>query len=524
MAPTRQATVRLFRGALAFGVMLSLCLACGCGVRAIRGLRRTQVPPDALWKVTQSGTVLKAHLHDGSVLVFDSWVLNESTHQVSGRGQRFDSDRQPVGVPELAVSVDSVALFESDAVNVPASIVPITMMTGLHIAMSALCLSNPKACFGSCPTFYAWDGERQVLVAEGFSASVAPALEATDLDALDRVQLSGRRFTLIMTNEALETHVVRRADLLLAPRADGERVVADAAGALWATRDWLAPGMARGDEGNCSEALAARDMRERTSPADSTDLGARETLDLSFDAAPAGERGLVIVGRQSLLSTYLFYQTLAWMGRSAGTWLASLERIDSGMRSDMEGPGRLLGAIEVQVRTNGEWVTTGEFHETGPLAWDSRLVPLPEGDVGPLQVRLRLTRGMWRLDRVALVSVAGPREPLRIRPARVLRRGQADTAALASLLGEAQPLTTQPGDTLAIEYALPASARAPEVFLESRGYYLEWMRDAWVAEENPGRLAELFLDPRGSLRKMAPEFKRLEPEMEHSFWGSRYAR
>ena len=48
---------------------------------------------------------------------------------------------------------------------------------------------------------------------------------------------------------------------------------------------------------------------------------ARETVDLVFPAV-AGARGIVIGARQSLLSTFLLYQTMAYMGHQAGDWLA----------------------------------------------------------------------------------------------------------------------------------------------------------------------------------------------------------
>lgn len=502
-------------------VLLLAFASMGCGARM---LLRSEVLPGAIDTLSRSHTTLKAHLHDGSVLVFASWKLDAPGRVVRGSGRRLDPGRQPVAGEALAVSLDSVALFESDEIKVPGAMSAITMMAVVHGAVSLFCLANPKACFGSCPTFYAWDGERQVLVAEGFSASIAPALEATDLDALDRARPREGRLVLTMTNEALETHVVRRADLLLALRSPGERVLADAGGVLWATGDWRAPDAAMAAEGDCRPLVAARDGIERTSDSDSSDLATRETMELRFDQAPAGSRGLALVARQSLLSTYLFYQTLAWMGRSAGTWLASLERTGAATRESAYGPGKALGAIDVQVLQSGEWVTVGEFHETGPLAWDSRLVPLPDGGGAPLHVRLRMTRGMWRLDQAALVSVRGSAEAVRVPPARVLRDGHADAVALASLLGEGPPLVTQPGDTLALVYELPPSHQDAEIFLSSRGYYLEWMREQWLAEENPGRLARLFMDPAGALREMAPEFKRVEPEMEQAFWGSRYAR
>lgn len=91
-----------------------------------------------------------------------------------GSGRRLDTDRRPVAGEALAVSLDSVARFESDELRVPGAMVPITVMAAVHGVISALCLTNPKACFGSCPTFYAWDGEREVLVAEDSRPALRP--------------------------------------------------------------------------------------------------------------------------------------------------------------------------------------------------------------------------------------------------------------------------------------------------------------------------------------------------------------
>ena len=146
--------------------------------------------------------------------------------------------------------------------------------------------------------------------------------------------------------------------------------------------------------------------------------------------------------------------------------------------------------LDVQVQRAGEWVSAGGFQETGPLASDTRLVRLPGLPAGPLRVRLVLTRGLWRLDQVALVSVGERVVPVRVRPTRVLRHGRPDPEALAQLTGRGGPLVTQPGDTLQLVYPLPVAGGRAELFLQSRGYYLEWMRDSWIAEENAERNAE----------------------------------
>ena len=45
------------------------------------------------------------------------------------------------------------------------SLTVLAVVTGVSLAVTAMCLANPKACFGSCPTFYATDGTSEVLQA-----------------------------------------------------------------------------------------------------------------------------------------------------------------------------------------------------------------------------------------------------------------------------------------------------------------------------------------------------------------------
>jgi hypothetical protein len=84
-------------------------------------------------------------------------------------------------------------------------------------------------------------------------------------------------------------------------------------------------------------------------------------------------------------------------------------------------------------------------------------------------------------------------------------------------------LTTLPGDLYTYTFQVPVGP-AYELFLDSRGYYLEWMREEWLSDENPLRAAQLILNPEQLLKDIAPAFKRQEARMESLFWGSRYAR
>ena len=183
----------------------------------------------------------------------------------------------------------------------------------------------------------------------------------------------------------------------------------------------------------------------------------------------------------------------------------------------------------------GAWDSVATIRETGPLAADVRLVPLPGRGDGPVadvsssgaasrtvRVRLRMAKGAWRIDYAGLASLERRIEPVRLAPAEVRADGGPAPVARAKLVASDDALVTFPGDRYTLVYRLPGPAAAYELFLETKGYYLEWMRSEWLAEEDPARAAALFLDPAASLRRLAPEFKRIEPRLEAAFWRSKY--
>jgi len=520
-------------------LIASLLLVCGC----VAVLKREVKPPGKVLTTDQRSPFLKAHLLDGRLAILERWSLDpEPKRRVSwkpietagvtlhGQGRMLDAWREPVREGVLSFPLDSVAVFESNVKveQLRPEFKAVLLVVGVMVAAVAVtCTIDPKACFGSCPTFYLDDGSGHlVLQAEGFSSSVAPVLAATDVDALSRAVPKGREVTVTMRNEALETHVVDSVRLLALPRAPGTRVFAATDGSYWQCSTLRAPSHARGDDGDAAAALRDLDGEERFVRADSTDLATHETIELSFEDAPHGELGLVIAARQSLLTTYLFYQSLAWLGSGTGDFLARLETADAATRDRAATPAPMLGGIEVEVRdATGAWKRVGMMGETGPLATDVRMVRLPAGitNDGRVRVRLRLAKGLWRIDQVALARLDSRVEPLPLDPSRVLAGGTPDPEALVALTDPHASLITTRGDAFDLVYRLPRDASSYELFLESHGYYLEWMRKEWESEEDPARVARLFADPAATLREMAPEFSHREVEMERLFWASRYA-
>ncbi|HUS69099.1 MAG TPA: hypothetical protein VMZ28_31395 [Kofleriaceae bacterium] len=500
-------------------VLILALVVSGCA----KQLERKLVKPEQVQTLDHESPYLKVHMKDGGLYVLSEWSVDEARGVVIGVGDRFDARREVVSTGTAEVAVADVALFETNVVVTSDVMGAVAVVAGISLAVTVACLSNPKACFGSCPTFYlAADGGGELLQAEGFSASVAPSLEERDVDHLYRARVSGRDLVVRLTNEAYETHVIRYARIIAATPPPGGRVLATPDGALLAATRLAPPTTCAAAEGDCLAAVRAMDARERSSRTDGNDLATREKIELTFEpAAAAGEeRGLVIGARQTFLTTYLFYQMLSYLGRSAGAVLAELERRGGRLGDGAIDMRTVLGGIRIEAeRADGTFAPVGEFDETGPLAADVQVFRLPRG-AGP-RVRLTVTRGHYRLDLVAMATLAGAARSVELEPVAVERGGVADADALARLRGGAEQLVTRPGDELHVRYRLPEGAS--ELFLASRGYYLEWMRQEWLREESPLRAALFLRQPRLALRLLAPAFRAVEDRMEEMFWRSRYS-
>ncbi len=488
-------------------------------------VQRSTISPSAVAALDHRSPWLKAHLRNGGVYILEQWRSDSDAHAIVGTGQLQDANRTVIDSGLFRIALDSVSLFETNVVQKSGANQAMTVISGITLAVAGFCLANPKACFGSCPTFYVGDGTESRLMAEGFSASVAPALEATDLDALWMAAPASRDLSVTMKNEAFETHVVRWVDVMAVPRAPGTRVVVDDHGTFFAASSLVTPESCEARNGDCLAAVRGFDGVMHSSPADSNNLATRETIELEFRALGPGPLGVIVSTRQTLLSTYLFYQALAWMGSRATPWLGRLS-------SDRNGPGAgsidaLLGRLEVWTQDSlGEWQVAGAVGETGPLATDTKVVSIPRAAPrgGTLRVQLRGTQGLWRVEQVALAMIRPAEGAIRLSPVDVRRDGHADPVARAALIDRSRVLTTVRGDQYELHYRLPGKPSGYELFLEARGYYLEWMRQEWLAEENPAKAMQLFLDPAAALKAIAPAFKRQEAGMDSLFWGSRYVK
>lgn len=476
-------------------------------------------------------------MSDGSLYLLDSLLKNISSDTVWGFGSYYNQYREIVitnknseGLPippAFKIPLSSVALFETnDITGLKGKILAMTLVGIPTAVVSIYCIINPKACFGSCPTFYCWNGKDTVLMAEGFSSSILKSFEKEDIDMLYNAKLSGNTLRLRVTNEALETHVIRYANLLAIPRTPNERVFASDDGMFTRVSDIRNPSSCLAPEGDCLEAVREMDQKERYSETDGKNLAAKEFIEVNFNMVPDGELGLIIGSRQTFLTTYLFYQSLAYLGNSAGNFAAMIENGDKSLQKKVNRVWNILGDIEVFFQEeSGKWIKAGSIDEMGPIASDIHLVRLPSTRQTSIRIKLGLTKGLWRIDYLALAKLGQSAEPMLIKP--LVFSGDkenCDQFKKPLLSDPLDPLVTLPGDSFNLLYILPDARGEYELFLSTKGYYIEWMREQWLKEENLRKTSLFFVTPRLFMKMAAKEFKLVEPTMEKNFWMSRYAK
>jgi hypothetical protein len=515
------------------GLLGILLMIVSCNLLFNKNIRQNYEDVNSLMRSdTGQFTFLKAHISNGDVYLFHKgWKISDDKSKINGNFvDHYNAKRVLVSSGFKEVAVADIILLETNlpATNLDAAyLLDLGVITIVDAIITTYCISNPKACFGSCPTFYFEEDEPLFSSrAEGFSSSVVPSLEKGDVDALDNALIRGRDFSLVMKNEALETHAVNKIELLAVPREAGTRVFHDARGDFYLCTPARPPVMASGPEGNILEALSVSDGQERYSLTDPNDLKTKETLELTFGTEMmTGPKGLVLSFRQTLLPTFLFYSALSYMGDEASDILAGVET-NPFMRKEMENSFTLLGGIDVFAwnEKSSQWQKIQTLSEAGPIARNLQIVPLPGSFDGQhtLNIRLQMSKGLWRLDYCGVAGVIKTVVPYSLSVQDIDKNGERENTLLKNIQSDDQQyLLSLPGDRYKLHFVLPGENQDYELFLYSGGYYLEWIRKEWLPGKDVDRLRKMVRGDEKTWNELAREFKQMEPSMEAAFWGSR---
>lgn len=473
---------------------------------------------------------LKAHLKNGDICILkDSWQVDTLSNLVSGVGTKYDFNRKQVSEGSISLPIDSVAIFETNSKLISQEenrIRALSIMASIDVLIGVLCLANPKACFGSCPTFYLNEEDNfHYADAEGYSNAIAPSMAYFDIDALNNPPLNGNNFSLTMKNEALETHCTQDIKLLAYPREKGQRIYQSPTNDFYRCQHHYPLTEAIAKEGNVTTLLKHEDRNERFSLADENNLSSKEEIILTFkDIQDTDNLGLILNFRQTLMTTYFIYSAMGYMGDQVGDMFAKIETSSETKAKLKGGIQKELGNIDIYAwnETKQNWVYQHGFYETGPIAINRQFIPL--SDITPdstLKLKIVLNKGLWRIDYVALTNIIEKVKPIEISPNNIDNKGKPDPQALDDLINPDKMLISMPGSHYTLHFLLPDYSTDYELFLYSKGYYLEWMREQWIKDKDLLKLRQMIENPKKYLREEARLYKAYEENMEEVFWNSK---
>jgi hypothetical protein len=471
---------------------------------------------------------LKAHLKNGDVYILqDTWQVDTTTNMVSGFGSKYNYNRQLEFTGVQSIKIDSVSIFETNIkLNKPESgrVAALGIVAGLDVIMGIICLTNPKACFGSCPTFYIDETDNfHYADAEGFSNAISPSMEYADVDAIGSVIIANT-FSITMKNEALETHAVNHVKLFAYPLKEGNRVYHTPDNNYYLCENTYKVKEAVAQEGDISLIINSADRLERYSLADEQNMLSKEEIFLNFNIpAFKNNLGLIINYRQTLMSTYLFYSAMGYMGDEVSDLYARLEQ-EPELREKFDACSKELGGIEVYAWDEQQqvWAYQDKLVETGPIAINKHIIPIKLLNAGnDVKLKLVLNRGLWRIDYVALTNIIEQVSPVEVLPAEVFNKGILDNDAKKLLQHADKHLISMPGSEYKLSFKFREENVNYELFLYSKGYYLEWMRENWIKEKDLLKLRQMAFNPKKYLKDEANSYKKYESTMEQQFWDSR---
>jgi hypothetical protein len=183
-----------------------------------------------------------------------------------------------------------------------------------------------------------------------------------------------------------------------------------------------------------------------------------------------------------------------------------------------------LGNIDVYAWNEKEnnWEFQEGLYETGPIAINRQILPLKNiASVPNIKLKLVINKGYWRIDYVSLTNIKEKVIPIEISPSSIFNKGKVDNSALASINNPDKYLISMPGSEFKFIFVLPKQSVDYELFLYSKGYYLEWMREHWIKDKNLFKLKQMIDSPLEYLRLQAKDYKDYETTMEKEFWNSR---
>jgi len=481
-------------------------------------------------------TPTKIYLKDGTIILYqDGFVLTDN--RISGKGQGyFLNHKSDGGQKDYSISLEDIAAMtyhKAGGQSGTAAGEVIMAITALPLFSSSLyCLACPKCCFGSCPTVYVKENGQYFFCSELFSYSISPYMEAHDLDLLvSDYSRKGELLEVRVTNEALETHHINEMKILQVTHPRNTAVYSTSDNRLLLFKELRSPDEARSSLGDdVLVQVAKADQLGYRSP-ESLVAGLKngpcfDHIDLRFNVPFSSTRiNLLLKAKNTLLSTVLFYEiVLASQGVNALGWIEKMST-DRDYANLFQSVYSAFSGIAVKVKKGDEWLDSGKIKDMGPIGFKYIAAGIPTYNQTDLWVRLEFIPDNFIFDGVffdydnkeveSIVSV-DPVDCEAVFDSNGQRR-----ADLQKLLREKDDLylVTEPSDAYHFFYRARevGDDEAISFFIQSEGYYTEWLRGKWVREKSfPNFTFDLF-DFANTFRQLAESWLGSKKLMEETF-------
>jgi hypothetical protein len=509
-------------------VLVSLtCAACFFISKAPHDFREAE-------NVTHINDPVKAHLTDGSVIVFsEGFSVGEDFFY--GRGIRFDLARS-ASEPVDRIETDSVAFVEYYVRRLQEG--PFWGGLGALLVFGGAVGSDEeiaKAIFGSCPTVYGFDGEQYFLEAECFSYSIAPWCESTDLDRLNHVREVNEGITLKLVNEAFETHYINTFSLLEVehppgyeayPTPQGDVVLFGKSAQILTAKnrlgqDVIARIAACDEQWYESDSVLVQQLTQEIT---------EDWVEVEVPYSTGSKRMIVALRlRNTLMNTVFFYDELL---KSQG--VRAIEFFDADL-TDLYGLWRLGKwyrkhfGLRIEVHTGREFKEIAHIGDCGPITWKEVAVDLPAPEGSVVRLRFSSLPGNWAIDWIGIsFDTCDELRTAIIEPAKVHDAQGGERTDILSLIRSKDDryLTTFPRDAYLLEFALPELPQRSErsLFIQSCGFYIEWLRHAWFAESDSTREKTAFQIGDDVIHRTAEMWLGKRDQFQAQFFSSRLSK
>lgn len=475
----------------------------------------------------------KVFLTNDDILVFENGFTRQY-NSLLGQYQRYDFKGNQLG-HGYEVLLDSVVaitqyvettsggLYFASALNVFFG-VPLT-------ALAIYCLVCPKCCFGSCPTVYVPSENTYILEAELFSKSISRQLEENDLDMLNYKIPSDGSVKLKVTNEALETHYINKFNLIAVTHPKATKVCQTNNDQIILINELIPAEKIISSSGkDISEIIKSDDGIYFRSDEDKIlelrDKPIKDFIEITSFTRPGKEKiKMLIKYRNTLLTTTLLYDVvIGSQGINALEWTKKMNN-DKFYAMQFKSVYDLFSGISIECKINNNWTEIGKYQDAGPINWKYSVAEIPVSSDGKIQIKLEFIPDNFMIDYIAFDTTQSKNNLTveKLNPVLITNFRNESGNEIVNVINtdDDQYLITNPGDSYLFSFKIDKSPdKETSLFIESKGYYNEWIRGNWINNQDVNYTFNLF-DIKGTFNQLVTSWIENKDLLEEEFFKAK---